>query len=180
MNAFESLVGAILQSKGYWVLETVKVELTKEEKAAIRRKTSPRWEIDIVAYKPKGNILLAVECKSYLDSTGVNPKALFDQGHRDAKRFKLFTEDDTRQIVFDALVRQLRDNGLLTSTPIPKLCLAAGRITPSGRQRLREEFASRKWELYDLDWIRQGLNSIAMNGYENSVVSIAAKLLAMQ
>ncbi len=178
MNAFESLIAAILQSKGYWVLGTVKVELTKEEKKAIGRPNTPRWEIDIVAYKPKGNSLLAVECKSYLDSHGVDPRALFEVGHRYAKRYKLFTEEETRRIVLDALIRQLREKGLLSRTPELKLCLAAGRITSDGRAELIDEFRSRGWNLYDLEWIRQGMSEIATGGYENNIVSIAAKLLA--
>lgn len=180
MNAFESLIASILQSKGYWVLGTVKVVLTKDEKLKIKRPTSPRWEIDIVAYKPKGNILLAVECKSYLDSTGVDSKALFDGGHRYANRYKLFTEKDTQRVVLNALVRQLKNKGTLNGSPKPKLCLAAGRVAPASREKLKLEFQKRKWELFEIEWIRKGLNEIAADGYEKSVVSIAAKLLAAE
>jgi hypothetical protein len=177
MNAFESLVSAILQSRGFWTLATVKVKLTKEEKKAVGRPTMPRWELDIVGFKPKGNCLLIVECKSYLDSAGVDPRALFEKGHKYAKRYKLFTEEETRRVVFEALIRQLREKGLLSGTPKPKLCLAAGRIIPTGRNLLKDEFKARGWDLYDLEWIRQGLREIALDGYENSIVSIAAKLL---
>ena len=69
MDAFESLVSLLLRRDGYWTATSVKVELTKMQKRAIGRPSSPRWEIDLVAYKPATNELLAVECKSFLDPT---------------------------------------------------------------------------------------------------------------
>lgn len=70
MDAFEQLVSEILWMEGYWVRASLKVELTKEEKKAIGRPSSPRWELDIVAYSGRDNLLRVVECKSYLDSRG--------------------------------------------------------------------------------------------------------------
>jgi len=43
----------------------------------IGRPSSPRWELDIVAYSGRDNLLLVVECKSRLDSQGVNPNRPF-------------------------------------------------------------------------------------------------------
>ena len=71
MDAFEQLVSEILWMDGYWVRTSVKVDLTKEEKVLIGRPSSPRWELDIVAYSGRDNLLRVVECKSYLDSRGV-------------------------------------------------------------------------------------------------------------
>ncbi len=42
MDAFEHLVSEILWAQGYWVRTSVKVALTKEEKVAIGRPSSPR------------------------------------------------------------------------------------------------------------------------------------------
>jgi hypothetical protein len=50
----------LLRRDGYWTATSVKVELTKEEKRKINRPSSPRWEIDVVAYKGSTNELLAV------------------------------------------------------------------------------------------------------------------------
>jgi hypothetical protein len=72
MHGFESLVAEILETEGYWVRRGYKVELTKGEKRAIGRRSSPRWEIDLLAYDAAENTVLAVECKSYLDSPGVD------------------------------------------------------------------------------------------------------------
>ena len=71
MDAFEQLVSEILWMEGLWVRTSVKVLITKDEKRLIGRPSSPRWEIDIVAYSGRDNLLYAVECKSYLDSRGV-------------------------------------------------------------------------------------------------------------
>ncbi len=71
MDAFESLISMLLRHEGYWTTPSFKVELTPADKAKIGRESSPRWEIDLVAYKPSTDELLAVECKSLLDSTGV-------------------------------------------------------------------------------------------------------------
>jgi len=51
MDAFEQVVEEILWREGYWVRTSVKVELTREEKIAIELPSSPRWELDVVAYK---------------------------------------------------------------------------------------------------------------------------------
>jgi hypothetical protein len=72
MDAFEQLVSEILWMGGDWVRTSVKVELTKEEKRLIGRRSSPRWEFDIVAYNGRDNLLRVVECKSYIDSIGVD------------------------------------------------------------------------------------------------------------
>ena len=51
MEAFEQVVSEILWMEGYWVRTSVKVELTKKDKISIGRPSSPRWELDIVAYR---------------------------------------------------------------------------------------------------------------------------------
>ena len=51
MDAFEMVVAAVLERNGYWTRTSVKVELTREEKQKIKRPSSPRWELDVVAYK---------------------------------------------------------------------------------------------------------------------------------
>jgi hypothetical protein len=47
MDAFESLIATLLRRDGYWVETSVKVSLMPEEKHAIGRQSSPRWEIDV-------------------------------------------------------------------------------------------------------------------------------------
>ncbi len=65
MNAFEELVGNLLERQGFWVKRNLKVELTAEEKRRISRPSCPRWELDLLAYRANNNELLVCECKSY-------------------------------------------------------------------------------------------------------------------
>jgi len=92
MNAFESLVSMVLDREGFWVKPNFNVNLTKAEKRQIGRPTSPRWEIDVVAYKASSNEILAIECKSYLDSTGVRASGLIGDHRSKQSRYKLFNE----------------------------------------------------------------------------------------
>ena len=71
MDAFESVVAMLLKRDGYWTTTGFKVELSKAERRAIGKHSAPRWEIDVLAYKASINELLVVECKSFLNSTGV-------------------------------------------------------------------------------------------------------------
>lgn len=126
MDSFETLVGSLLEKDGFWVRTSVKVELTAEEKRKIGRHSSPRWEIDLVAYKAKSNELLVVECKSFLDSPGVRDRGLKGTDANETKRYKLFNDNVLRKAVIGRLVEQLVASGSCTSSPSVKLCFAAG------------------------------------------------------
>jgi hypothetical protein len=83
----------LLRHDGYWTTPSFNVDLTKEEKRRIGSASSPRWELDVVAYKGSTNEVLAIECKSFLDSTGVIlRKGMFEP----ETRYKLFTDDALR------------------------------------------------------------------------------------
>ncbi|MFO1077134.1 MAG: hypothetical protein U1E73_05350 [Planctomycetota bacterium] len=175
MDSFENLVALLLRRDGYWTDTSVKVELTKEQKVAINRPSTPRWEIDVVAYKPSTNELLAVECKSYLDSTGVK----FRDGEFDYPgRYKLFTESKTREIVLPALAQQLHTSGACLPNPRVTLCLATGRIaTVTDKTNLTASFEQNGWRLFDDEWVRSRLVATADAGYQNDVAMVVAKIL---
>jgi hypothetical protein len=158
-----------------------KVELTKEEKIDIELPSSPRWELDLVAYKGAINEILVVECKSYLDSRGVVSSAFLD-GAKLSERFKLFTRDKIRDVVLARLGRQLQERGLCPPSPGITLCLAAGNIASDkdGRNRaaLERLFAERGWRLFDEKWLFGELERLAESGYENDVGMMVAKLYA--
>ncbi|HEY2415704.1 MAG TPA: hypothetical protein VGI40_25925 [Pirellulaceae bacterium] len=178
MDAFERVVVSLLEREGFWVRSSIKVELTKAEKVQIGRHSSPRWELDVVAYKPKTNELWVVECKSYLDSRGVQICAFNGKNEGFAKRFKLFCEPRTREVVFHRLEQQLLECGAIRKNPKIKLCLAAGRIaTAKDRDALRTHFSERGWILWDEEWIAERLATVAKGGYENDVTAVVAKLL---
>ena len=154
MDAFEQVVGEILWRHGYWVRTSVKVELTKEEKRAIDLPSSPRWELDVVAYKASNNNLLVVECKSYLNSPGVTLRGFDASNEKAAGRFKLFNKPKLREVVFERLRRQFEESGSCRPNPTVKLCLACGRIaTEADRLGLRKHFEEQDWELWDEAWL---------------------------
>ncbi len=178
MNAFESLVAMLLERDGYWVKSSFKVELTKEEKRRIGRPSSPRWELDLVAYKGIGNELLVVECKSYLDSPGVRFRGFDGTDEKHTARYKLFNDSVLRETVLRRLESQLVESGACAQSPNVYLCLAAGKIaTDEDRERLKEHFTDNGWRLFDDEWLRERLLSLSQSGYENEVAAIVAKLL---
>lgn len=178
MDSFEQLVSEILSMDGYWVRPSFKVELTREEKRAIGRPSSPRWEIDIVGYKARENLLQVVECKSYLDSGGVTASA-FDGSNADqAKRYKLFNEQKLRAVVFERLALQLTECGACLPNPTIRLTLACAKIrNESDRAALRAHFKAQDWDLWDEEWLRSRLEHMATRGYENQVSAVVTKLL---
>ncbi len=176
MDAFESVVAALLERKGYWTRTSVKVDLTKEEKVQIGRPSSPRWEIDVIAYKANTNSLLVVECKSYLNSPGVRLSAFDGSSEIHATRFKLFNSEELRNVVFNRLSMQLVESGFCPSVPEIKLCLVAGNIYQDVRP-IKKHFDKNGWELWDADWLRNELEILSQSGYDNTVVAIVSKLL---
>jgi hypothetical protein len=176
MDAFEQLAADIFWSEGYWVRTGVKVDLTREDKARIGRHSSPRWEIDLVAYRPGTNELLALECKSYLDSGGVHA-AHFLPGSKYAHRYKLFHDETLRDMVLGRLRAQFIDGGLCPADVTVKLGLIHGHATAHNAALLAPLFASNDWLLFGPDWLRGQLTRMANGSYENSTAAVVAKLL---
>jgi hypothetical protein len=178
MDAFERVIATILEQDGYWVRSSFKVDLTKEEKRRIGKPTIPRPEIDLVAYRGQTNALFAVECKSYLDSTGVSMAAFDGSSATLANRFKLFCDDNWRAIVEARLIQQMESTGMSGRRPRVTWVLAAGKIaSDQDREHLERHFLAKGWQLWDVEWIVSRLEGIADRGYENDVVSMVAKLL---
>jgi hypothetical protein len=175
MDAFESLISMLLRHDGFWTIPSFKVELTKEEKRRINRFSTPRWELDLIAYKGSTNEVLAIECKSYLDSTGV----VFRNGtFEPVDRYKLFLDPALRAVVLKRLARQLVSTGACAPSPRIILCLATGKIaTKSDQKGLQKHFAKNRWRLFDSEWIRQRLMTASGAGYENDIAFVVSKLL---
>lgn len=176
MDSFEHVVAAILQRKGYWTQTCLKVELTAEDKASIGRKSSPRWELDVVGYRGRDNSLLVLECKSFLDSTGVQTRTFLGENEDNEKYYKLFFEDATREVVLARLCAQLVHQGFCASEPTVKFGLAAGKIQGDAA-KLTAQFQNRGWELWTPQDIREELLKLADSGYENSVASVVTKIV---
>lgn len=178
MDSFETLVGSLLTKEGYWVRSSVKVELTADEKQKIGRPSSPRWELDLVAYKAKSNELLVVECKSFLDSPGVRARGLDGTDTTEAKRYKLFNDPVLRKTVLGRLVKQLISSGSCLSSPSVTLCLAAGKVAGEpDREKIRKLFDRNGWKFFDDSWLREKLLTVSDSSYENEIASVVAKIL---
>jgi hypothetical protein len=177
MDAFEQVISDILRIQGYWVQSSFKVELTKPEKRSIGRPANPRWELDIVAYKGRENVLRVVECKSYLDNPGVRLSAFDGTSDLHAARFKLFNGPKLRRVVFGRLCRQLVKAGACRKNPQLRLTLACGKIRNRDREAIRAHFLKKGWDLWDESWLRERLADMAKQGYANQISTVVAKLL---
>lgn len=177
MDYFESLVGTLLQRRGYWIYQSYKVDLSKADKRSLGKPSLPRPEIDLLAYKGETNEILVVEVKSYLDSVGVDWKKVCVT-HQDMQgRYKLFTNTKYRNLVMKRLIDQLREKGLISKKVTPKLCLAAGKIKKDSAGPMQKYFVRKGWVLITPTDIKDGLAELAHVGYENDPTILAAKML---
>ena len=177
MDSFEQVVSEILWMEGYWVRTSVKVDLTKDEKVQIGRPSSPRWELDIVAYGGRDNVLQVVECKSYIDSYGVSASGFDGSKATDQDRYKLFNDANLRGVVFNRLRLQLAECGACRPDADVRLSLACGKVRDRDRDWLHRHFKAQGWELWDEPWLRERLKVMSERGYENQVSAVVAKLL---
>lgn len=175
MDAFEEVIAEVFFQQGYWTENSVKVNLTKEEKVAIGRPSSPRWEIDVVAYSGAKNELIAIECKSFLDSRGVT-FAEFLEGSA-STRYKLFREEGTRKVVLDRLRKDLSQSGYIPSDCAISFALVAGKIATGNEPQLKSHFDRKGWLLFGPEWVREKVGAMAASGYSNSVSAVVSKIL---
>ena len=177
MDAFEQIVKTALIHDGYWVIQGFKVNLTKEEKVQINRPSSPRWEIDLVAYKPSLKTLVALECKSYLDSNGVDFSSM-QTGSKLSGRYKLFSEEVLRKIVFRRMKMQMLELGMITEDTNVTLGLAAGKVySTEDDQLINEWFKSQGWVYYSPLMIKAKIKNLSMAGYYDDISIVTAKIL---
>lgn len=178
MDAFETIAARFFEVQGYWTRVGVKVEITKPEKVALNNASMPRPEIDVIAWKPSTNELLIIECKSYLDSTGVRVEHLHGNDDVENDKFKLFNRAALRMTIVAALVRQLRAEGLIIGDdPSVQFILIAGKIYSDQEARVRARCEEAGWRLIPPSELATGVRRFAKRGYENDVITIVTKLL---
>jgi hypothetical protein len=177
MDYFEYIIKGLLEERGYWVRQSVKVNLTKEEKRAIGKPSIPRPELDLVGYNPSRNELLMVEVKSFLDSPGVRASDMLATHDIPDGRYKLITCPSYCGVVQNRIVRDWSENGLICKEPAISKTLAAGKVYRGQEQELMNALESRGWGLISPTEIKGYLQALADRDYENEAVVIAAKML---
>jgi len=184
MNAFEDIVKLYLEAEGYWVRQSVKIDISKQDKREIGLYSMPRPEIDLVALNVKKNELLLIEVKSYLDSYGVYYEAISDdepkddRTKKDAKRYRLFTDNKFREVVTRALREEYLKQGLIRKNTKINYALASGNIrSPGDKSKISNYFLQKGWTLFSPEQIKDRIRKLSDKGWEDNIVTITAKLI---
>lgn len=178
MDYFESIIKTLLEAEGYWVRQSFKIELTKDEKVRIGKPSIPRPEIDLLALQHSRNELLALEAKSFLDSPGVRLSELQIAHDVPEGRYKLFTSERYRSVVMEGLRRNLLDLHMIDSKTKIILGLAAGKVYQNMGDAVAEFMKSKDWVFWSPQYIKHQVTKLAERGYENDPTIIAAKILS--
>ena len=184
MNAFEDIVRLYLEEEGYWVRQSVKVNISKQDKRDIGTFSMPTPEIDLVALNVRENELLLIEVKSLLDSYGVYFEAVSGKvskayEKKDTKRYRLFNDSKFRGIVTKRLKEEYLERGLINERTKINYALAAGHIHYSeDEEKIREYFSKEKgkWKLFSPEDIKDKIKKFSEKGWEDNLVTMTAKL----
>jgi len=175
MDCFEMILKVLLESEGYWVRHSFKVMLSKNDKKLIGRPTMPRPEIDLLAFDFRKNTVIAIEAKSFLDSTGVKFEELKTQTSKG--RYKMFTDENYRKIVLSNLSKNLIDKKMIDGKTTIGLGLAAARIQKGQENDISNYFKEKKWFFWSPQEIKDKVIALSKSGYENEYATIVAKIL---
>ncbi|TWT60831.1 hypothetical protein [Rubinisphaera italica] len=176
MDQFETVISTLMEKENYWVRQSFKVCLTKEEKTQIGKPNMPRPEIDVLGLDFARNELLVMEVKSYLDSPGVRFNRLTEIHDTPTGKYKLFTCVRYREITFSRLRRNLVAAGMINQDTKLILGLAAGKVH-GGEEKIRNWMESQGWLFWAPKDIKNKLSDLAKSDYENNVSVITAKIL---
>ncbi len=178
MDSFERLICELLSADGWWTMQGFKVELTPEEKKRIGKPSSPRWEIDVLAYNRRDDELRVIECKSFLDSRGVKAADIINAKSGAKSRYKLFVDPVLRDTVIEALRRQCINSGLISEKTRLTLWLAAGNIRhETDEAALAKHLKVNGWGLLPPSEIKKRLQALVGKRFQDSVTNLVVKLL---
>jgi hypothetical protein len=180
MDAFELIARKYFERNNYWTRIGYRLDLKRlsaSERSTIVKKSDPRPEIDLVAFKPEDNQLLLIECKSFLDSSGVDDFS-FEPRDRNASRYKLFTMPERTECLMRAIVSQLKNDGLLPDSKIEvKLVLFAGKAASKREEALQARFQKNGWQLILPERIIEFFQQLSEDRYDNDIISMTSKIL---
>ncbi len=176
MDAFESIIAQVLENDGYWVKQSVKVELTPNEKEYVGiGRTSPTPEIDLVAFK--GNELILFEVKSFLDSDGVKLNGITGVDLVDAKKYKIINNEAYKSTILEKIKTSMH----MSEHVKIKFGLAAGNIFERDRLSIINYFNNNSsLVLITPETIARKLIKFNHNVYINDAVTMTIKLLTNQ
>jgi hypothetical protein len=177
MDHFENIISTLLEAESYWVRRSFKIRVTKEEKRQIGKHSIPRPEVDLLALDFSRNRVIAFEAKSFLDSPGVKLTDLQREHEVPEGRYKLFTSQRYRSIVFSRLLQDLIVGGMANSDTTLSLGLAAGKVYQGQSTPIREFMEKNKWVFWSPEDIKHKVTALAKRGYENDPAIITAKIL---
>ena len=177
MDAFEQLVGQLLEYEKYWVQHSVKVDLTILEKEKIGKKTTPRPEIDIAAFDIPNNTVYLLEVKSYLDSPGVKFESVIADTEVQEGRYKILTSRNYQNVISERLLQDWRASGHVNQDTKISFGLVAGKVQNKKETDLEKYFENKNWLFWGPTILKKKLVELSKKGYENNAVTIAAKLL---
>jgi hypothetical protein len=177
MDSFENIVKVLLQEENFWVRQSEKVNLSKEEKRDTGKSSIPRPEIDLVALNYSRNEIVVLEVKSYLDSRGVVLSDVEAEYEEAQGKYKLFTCEKYRTIVFGRLKKDFVENGLANEDTRFKLGLAAGKVYQNKIAELSKYFETRGWFFWGPDKIAKRIRKLAKKGYEDDPMVMTTKIL---
>lgn len=154
VDKFENIVALLLEEEGFWVRRGFKVALTQDEKRQIGKTSAPKPEIDMLAYHPGRQELLVLEVKAYQDTPGVKLAQMQEVHEVPTGRFKLFTSDLYRQVVFTRLQQQLLELGQISDQTQLRLGLIPGKVNQGQSEALRALMQERDWFFWSPDEVK--------------------------
>ena len=155
MEKFENIVSTLLEAEGFWVRCAFKVNVTLEEKRQVGKQSSPRPEIDMLAFHLGRNEVLALDVKAFLDSPGVKLAHLQEEHEVPAGRHKLFTSERYRTIVLARLLQDLITAGMANAQTQVRLGMVVGKVNQGQSEAIRELIEAKDWLFWSPDDIKQ-------------------------
>ena len=177
MDYFESICKTLLEKEGYWVKQSYKIELTREDKIQLNSPSLPRLEIDLIAFNYEKNELLFLEVKSFFDSAGVMLRDLQETHLYPKGRYKLVTCQKYREIVERQIKKELSDVGLVPKNIQTKFGLIFGNVRTKDASGIEDFCTEKEWFYWSPKNVQEKVLNLASNKYENDPCVITAKIL---
>ncbi len=179
MDCFETIAATLFEFDGYWVRRSFKVNVTQQDKKSLGKDSMPRPEIDLLAFKPREDLIIAFEAKSYLDSPGVPLAEITTPQEKSEGRYKIFTCETYRNIIIKQLREDLIAKGMARESTKIKLGLIAANVKggEEASTQLANHMKLQGWEFWGPATVTEKLEALAGLDYENDVAVIASKIL---